>query len=177
MRVVFLDIDGVLNNDPWIAGQDRDRWYEGIQPDKGHLQMCRENVAFLGEILALTGAKVVVSSAWRLHHTKEQIGAALRVHGVDADIVGATPSITARPGFYGASPVQRGEEVIDWLADHPEVKGYVVLDDRTDFDGIEDHLVNTSSFTGLTCDDIDRAVEICLRPCDEEVTSEFQMRA
>lgn len=82
-ELLFLDIDGVLN------GHD---WDEGAQSNRIRYQCVRE----LNRIIAETGAKVVLSSAWRyMIHGRQMtlagFGYLLRTHGASClQLVGLT---------------------------------------------------------------------------------------
>ena len=60
MKVIFLDIDGVLNCQ---SSKSRCGVYVGIDADK---------VARLREIVDETGAKIVLSSSWRTEWFKDE---------------------------------------------------------------------------------------------------------
>lgn len=64
-----------------------------------------------------TGAQVVLSSTWRKHDDWLDYGPAL-----DLPIIDRTPQ--------GMGP--RGQEIADWLAGHPEVERYAIIDDDAD---------------------------------------------
>jgi hypothetical protein len=125
MKVIFLDIDGVLNCDmtpnprkfPYIV-------------DEGLLARFRE-------LVERTGAFVVLSSTWRV------------------DPVGLLAAKFYKVPFHDFCPdmpdAPRCEELIFWLRNHPEVTRYVVLDDDDDcLDELP--LFQPSSKTGLTAD-------------------------
>lgn len=122
MKVVFLDIDGVLNvfND----GSD----------SLGHLF----NMEFLNNLKKLvvaTQAKIVVSSNWK--HLLVKINEA-REYGLD--IHDKTPDL-----FDVTDPLLRSKEIDAWLAKHPEIEKYVILDDMQQFDKHhQKHFVKTS---------------------------------
>lgn len=137
MKVVFLDVDGVLNC--------RNRWehLDSVQGDihSGH-KIDPLAVARLNQIAK--GCSVVVSSTWRFIYTPEELRGHLLRFGLDPSI----PLIdrTAREG--GSTP-QRGREIQTWLANHPEVTAYVVLDDDNDMDGVRKRFVKTTWADGL----------------------------
>jgi hypothetical protein len=138
--VLFLDIDGVLNSDR----------YRYLQPI-GTLEIEMFDpaaVATLNAITARWGLKIVVSSSWR---TMPDLPRLLRAKGVEAAIIGSTPSC--------AGP--RGREIGQWLAEHPEVTSYVILDDACDMDELQANLVQTDARYGLQPEDIAR-VELVL---------------
>lgn len=141
MRVIFLDIDGVLNDHkPVIDGTG---WC-GIDRDKATL---------LNDLLYDCGAKIVISSAWRYMIEPETMGIRgfeymLITHGADAygRIVGVTPRDEA---VGGRSEGGRLAQIFHWLKEHlAEVESYVVLDDM-DL-GVGARLVKTDALVGLT---------------------------
>lgn len=125
MKVLFLDIDGVCNSEKHFQGSDE---MFGIDP----------YMAFLvGKIVIETDCEIVLSSTWRL--SKEGIRhVEKRVH----KILDVTPQ--SAHGF-------RGDEVKMWLAKHPEVTRYAILDDDLDFHGFQP-LFKTTWKHGLTAD-------------------------
>ncbi len=125
MRIIFLDIDGVLN------------CKETPNPRKFPYIIDSRLLANLNELLRRTGAKVVLSSTWRT----DPIGVlAARHYGI--------PFIDLCPDMPDAS---RCEEMLSWLSAHQEVGRYVVIDDEDDcLDDLP--LFQTSNKTGLTMD-------------------------
>ncbi len=123
MKVIFLDIDGVLNC-------ERTR-----NPRKLPYVVDRTLLARLKTLLKRTGAKVVLSSTWRI----DPVGLyAAKYWGVP--FIGACPDLPRSP---------RCKEVQTWLAGHPRVTRYAVIDDEDD--GLDDlPLFQPSSATGLT---------------------------
>jgi hypothetical protein len=119
MKVIFLDIDGVLNSD----STPNPRTFPYIIDD--------QLLARFKELVRRTGAKVVLSSTWRV----DPIGIlAAKYYEVPFD---------DRPG------APRCEEIQAWLRQHQEVTRYVALDDDDDcLDELP--LFQPSSKTGLT---------------------------
>lgn len=107
MKVLFLDIDGVMN-------------YEGTNN-----KICPKAVAILNRIISETKAKIVLSSVWRLSETMRK-----EVRDAGVDFIGITPYL---PKEERMSSVGRGLEINAWLKDHPEVTKYAILDDDSDF--------------------------------------------
>lgn len=105
MKVIFLDIDGVVNCQ---STSQRHRGFIGIDP----------YMAFMvGKLIMETEAKVVLSSSWRctpdgIEEVKNQV----------YDIHDVTPILGTI----------RGEEIKAWLDAHPEVTRYAILDDNSD---------------------------------------------
>lgn len=124
MKVVFLDLDGVvvclpLHREPTSAG----KLVRGAN---------REAVAQLNEIVRRTGAKVVISSTWRKHHTREQLQDLLDRAGFIGEIIGETPVIYDDLPGGGCTSVDRGREVHAWASGVHGLLAYVVLDDDHD---------------------------------------------
>jgi hypothetical protein len=74
----------------------------------------------LNEIIKETGAEIVVSSSWRLDG-ENRLNSLFKHFGL--------------PRIYSITPclnTERGIEIDAWLAAHPEVDGYVILDDDED---------------------------------------------
>lgn len=107
MKILFLDIDGVVNS------ADSTNF-------KGSLWPLDPYKAFLvGKIQDVTGCEVVLSSSWR-HHPEGIAEVEKRI----VPILDITPN--DEHGF-------RGAEVQAWLDKNPEVTKYAILDDDMDF--------------------------------------------
>jgi len=151
MRVVFLDIDGVLNHSAH---------YTSLAPRLGHTTpvdwIDRTCVARLDALCERTGAAVVVSSSWRIY-LRDKGGAApvLAAAGLRAPVIGETPDHTTETDRETVIAGRWGE-IRAWLDAHPEVTGYVVLDD-CEVTAPTARFVRTSIAVGLTDEDCERA--------------------
>lgn len=114
-KILFLDIDGVLNCITTTQRYRSSSMY-GIDPEK---------VALLNQVLERTGAKVVISSTWRLLTPELELTTYLRNQGFRGEIVGMTPD-DERTGF-------RGNEIKRWLEADGKTGLYAVVDDSSDF--------------------------------------------
>lgn len=156
MKVIFLDIDGVLNDQTFL------RLYINTEIDK-------TKVARLAEIVKATGAVIVLSSSWRmlpdeLDETDVQVWEQLVdiLHEYDMSIYDRTPVIG----------MDRPLEIKTWLDQHKDqVEAFVSLDDdfrKEDYAkyGIKDCLIKTSfydgeySLGGLQSEHVQKALEI-----------------
>lgn len=125
--VLFLDIDGVLNSALYFAAQPAGHDIVDVDP---------RAVRRVQRIVAQTGAMVVLSSTWRKSSELRRI---LQERGVPFD--DTTPIIT---GPNGGTYASRGEEIATWLAMHPEVETFAILDDDADAgDAGPEHFVRT----------------------------------
>ena len=130
-KVIFLDIDGVMNSVS-LRVQDPRGLVDFLEPG------C---VATLNTIVAATGAVVIISSTWRLTTPFPELLASFAAAGCTAQIVDITPDIDAR---------QRHLEVAAWLAQQAEPPHrFVVIDDDFDMPDFPDRLVRTRKHFGL----------------------------
>jgi len=131
MKVIFLDIDGVLNCDK--------------TPNPRNLPYIvdKKLLARLRKMLQRTKAKIVLTSSWRV----DPVGLFAARHW-KVPFMDVCPDMPERP---------RCEEICAWLKGHPSVTRYVVIDDDEDaLDNLP--LFQPSGRTGLT-PEIMRAVE------------------
>jgi hypothetical protein len=132
MKVIFSDIDGVLNSS---HKTEHDVLTEG-----GYLNT--EMVSNLNRLIRDTGAKVVISSSWRVINTQEEIDAALKQAGFVGEIIGMTPR--SSHGF-------RGLEIREWHRGRTDIENYIILDDDSDMLLWQaSHFFNTDHEFGLT---------------------------
>lgn len=153
MRVIFLDIDGVVNTlqiykePPAHIPKEQLKLVEGYYVDICSPSQKRvsnlQAVTILDKICHEFNLKIVISSTWRLGHYSETIEA-LRKAGLseDIEILGATPN----------SPTHfRGEEIKTYLDMHKEIDDYIIFDDD-DYDLclLKDRLFKIDTFVGIT---------------------------
>ena len=123
MKVIFLDIDGVLNCS------------KTPNPRKLPYVVDKKLLANLHRLIRKTDAKVVLSSTWRV----DPVGIFAAKHR-------GIPFIDVCPDF-PQSP--RWKEIKRWLSAHPHVERFAVIDDQDDgLDGLP--LFQPSAATGLT---------------------------
>lgn len=161
MKLIFLDIDGVLNtNDNICYRTQRERLAlesgktVNYTHDKyGYLFDARA-VNWLGLAIAKTGAKIVISSTWRYSGLAE-MQALWADRKLPGEVVGITPSYrhdnTLNP--FKGSPYEeyRGAEIYAYLKDRTDVDGYAIVDDDTDMLPTQlRHFVKTDAEFGIT---------------------------
>lgn len=137
MKVIFLDFDGVIV----------------IPPDwRKANPAC---IHRLNKITEITGAKLVVSSTWRLTERWEQC---LKDWGVTGEVIGCTPSRFVSEN--GSHIRSRSMEIRAWLDEHPEIEDFIVIDDEiTDFNKHHKQ-VGTDFRWGLTGPEMNRAINL-----------------
>jgi hypothetical protein len=165
MRVVFLDIDGVLNNPgtycsgaPWRR-EEGERLRVPIEPE------CMDR---LNRLVAENDAKVVISSSWRLFAKWEELGPALERYGLVGEVIGETPDLVNDAEWLRAwreregapfhyERMQRGWEIREYLIRNPEVDSFVILDDCSDMEYVVEHFILIDPIIGLDDPDVERA--------------------
>ena len=145
MKVLFLDVDGVLNTHG-TAGTIDEAMAERVR-----------------RILRETGAYLVISSSWRRNPVL--VSFLLQQLGKDAEVrwLGSTPNLVADETTGGvALNANRGEEIETWLRTNSKrgVRRFVILDDRNDMDNVRHNLVRTDADEGLTDNQADEAIQL-----------------
>ena len=143
-RVLFLDVDGVLNNGAWAAQM----YDQGVRIYRDDI-LYEPSLAQLKRIVSTTGAKIVVSSSWRQIPTSYQhLLEWLTKYGLE--VYDKTPYVGG----------ERGNDITAWFSRHPGVWQYVILDDESDMAQHMEHLVQTDFNAGLTEHDADRCIDV-----------------
>ena len=157
MKVIFLDIDGVLNTP---SSESRCGEYIGIDDDKTKL---------LADIVKRTKAEIVLISTWKKYWRKEEklkplqdysatyLDEKLKKFGIKA----ADKTKDKSEGKY----LSRGEGILEYI-ERNKVENYVILDDfQFDYDGLglTDYLIKTKQTEGLTKAQAEKACEKLLK--------------
>jgi hypothetical protein len=121
-KIIFLDIDGVLNSKEFY-GDNIDNYNAEIDfPD---CDIDQNAVNTLKEIVLKTNAKVVISSTWR-HNYYAFLVARLGKEGIE---------VISKTGKNDCSDCVRGNLIAKWLNDNGYNRNfdrYVILDDDRD---------------------------------------------
>jgi hypothetical protein len=160
MKVIFLDIDGVLNHELYYRWRHKEmsdgKPFEEFRDDYGD-HFSQDSVNNLQKILNETNAKIVISSTWRMSGLKIMLEM-WNKRGMPGDIVGVTPH------FYhnDYSNLPRGCEIDYWLDTcNCPIESYVILDDDTDMLYKQRlHYVKINSWYGLTESNANKAIKI-----------------
>ncbi len=125
MKIVFLDVDGVLVHQASLASV-RERTTEPWGSSFYHAAtICPSAMAEVKRVLDVTGARVVISSVWRNHESQVSgLKRALLAVGYERQFL--------RDLFVGRTPnlgEDRAAEIQAWLDAHIDVTRYLVVDD------------------------------------------------
>lgn len=148
MKVIFLDIDGVV-----CLHKHKTNWE--TDEEKFDAECC----GHLKEIMQATGGKLVLSSSWRLF--PESFAFVLEQfepYGITKeDFIGITPLLGDRP-----------KEILQFLKNHKEINSFVAIDDEMYYcdDFPYDRLILTEVYSGIT--------EIIRDLCIERLKREIQ---
>ncbi|MCK9575701.1 MAG: HAD domain-containing protein [Candidatus Pacearchaeota archaeon] len=188
IKVIFLDFDGVLNNQLMYTGGS-------LNPTRGGkwgIVFDNNTIRELERIVKQTGAYIVVSSSWR-HGSRDKedptciglkyIRDMWEDMNMPGEVIDITPyywakrgpnetvqSIVATPG----TSIPRGYEIQQWLRgvgfshyrphwskENGMIESYVILDDDADMLlEQKDNFVKTKDYDGLNTECADKAIKI-----------------
>ena len=129
-KVLFLDIDGVLNTKWWYTqinkNTPKDKYGYAFDPNA---------VANLKKILDETGAEIVISSSWKSFGFSE-LEEMWQDRRLPGKLIGITPNSVSDEMLLNADLEHmelfsiRGMEIKEWLSKHGKrVSHYVIIDD------------------------------------------------
>ena len=145
MKVIFLDIDFVLNT---VFSERQIYCYTFVDTRK---------VLRLRDIVERTGAQIVLSSTWRLIDTP--------MDKICYDMLKAEFERVRCPVWVDCTPYfpgrKRQVEIYCWLQQHPEVENFVILDDlEEELRWFKDYLILTNKFDGLNKERAELAIKM-----------------
>jgi hypothetical protein len=158
MKVIFLDIDGVLNN--WTDGSD----------EHGHI-FNTKMVENLRNIIDSTNSKIVISSSWKIQGL-DFLRNLWKIRKLPGEILDTTPNVVDirdTDGYYDL--VDRGHEIKQWLLDTEyDIENYCIIDDISDMlpEQMDNFVMTSNNFShvdsfrgyGLTKICSEKAIEI-----------------
>lgn len=180
VKIIFLDIDGVLNSAQSMTMHARHNI-------NGSRVFCPLAVSNLKRILDDTDARIVISSTWRKYYSTEQLAAIFEQYDIgyghrfdyNRTLMDITPTTF--------SHLDRGLEIKRWFkhyedCENPDMeqgfdcqeaeddaairrdvlknKRFVIIDDDSDMKPYMDRLVQTNGRHGLMWMDADKAIEM-----------------
>ena len=161
-KIIFLDIDGVLNTQDWHSRMTKD-----IPKDEFGYAFDPVAVANLARIIEKTDAVIVISSSWKFYGVAK-LRQMWKIRNLPGTILDITPNTVSDEVLLNANldemelGVCRGNEIKEWLSKHKgEVSNYVIIDDFDDMlPEQEDHVVLTDTLIGITEFDAEKAIAI-----------------
>ncbi len=130
MRVLFLDIDGVLNRERYRPAQSLGlrSW---IEPELAQ-RLCH--------VLDAIKAEIVLSSDWRRGRELPLLRDELLAAGIDASVIDVTPEIQG----------PRWREIETWMREHDRtLEQIAIVDDFHDMGPLAPRFVRVSPLNGL----------------------------
>lgn len=157
MRIIFLDIDGVLNSTMWMSSCARND-IDDVQT----LMVDPVCVSLICQLCEDLDAKIVITSSWRtgsLQSTMQELQHYKALTPLLRHVIGETPY---RDRTAQSDNVHRGIEIKYWIESFEEdIDEYVIIDDDTDFlNGQLPYLVNVNPTYGFTIVDAMEVVRL-----------------
>ncbi len=144
MKVIFLDFDGVINN------------YNNF--DNAIDYKC---LSILKKIIALTGAKVVITSSNKYPYQRNIGNIPLKERRLYKEYL--KPLLENGIDIYDMTPFveeNREKEILAYLEQHKEIEEYLILDDDYCMSSLCLHEIYIDLMSGLTEDHINPALNI-----------------
>lgn len=164
-KIVFLDIDGVLNTEH----------YQGLLQYQGKSWQDEYGAFFdpnavkqLKRIIDATGADIVVESSWK-YLGLDAMKDLWKVRSLPGKIIDITPSsvsdehlININLDYLDTSILNcKGIEIDSWLAEQTEDIRYVIIDDEyVVLDSQLSNFILTNPYEGLTEEQANKAISI-----------------
>lgn len=165
-RIVFLDIDGVLNPvslrslphlDPYlnqkIAGKSGNNAYLELSSSTLHL-VCecwdKEAVRLLDHFCREENLQIVISSSWGIFYSLAKLKLLFAIYKMEDLLIDTTPYIG-----------RRHENILSYVHSHQEINAWIALDDLDMDRYLKDHCVTTKPV--LQKEDIIKAKQLLAR--------------
>lgn len=129
MKVIFLDVDGVLNSDSY---------FERTKNEKNTRdELDENNILVLKSIIDETNALVVVTSTWKELKIYSLLKETLSKYNIS--IYDKTIHLN----------YQRGNEIRQYLSTH-NIDNFIIIDDEVfpDFNNLTEYLIKTDFYNG-----------------------------
>lgn len=152
MKVIFVDADGCMIDDGWADRCFAEEGYDPYDYDEFNPRSLR----LLARLKEETEAEVIFSSSWRFDELSF-INAKVQFEEVGIQLYGYT-TLDWHTGQ------TRSDEIALFLAQHPEIENYVILDDvDITNEVLRAHWVKTTFKEGFTHNMFLRAKEILIK--------------
>lgn len=151
-KIIFLDCDGVLNEDPKLHIMMHPEDFDAGKLSK---YIYKSKINLINQIIESTGADVVISSSWRNVLSLEDFRQIFKDKGFIGNIVATT-----EPG--GVEHDDRWKQINKCIKEL-KPKKYIILDDdhlSTKYDFYNPYFVKTKDILGLTSEDVEKSIEL-----------------
>lgn len=151
MNIIFLDVDGVINNI-----KDAEEQYERTRkPIIGFdWPFSKSSLNVLKKIVDETDAKIVVTSSWRRREEGRKILLAeLDKYNLKEKVIGWTPCLKA---------FNREEEVIAYLKSNEYTNlNFIILDDEVSwYKDLKEYVIKTDAYFGLNEEHLEPSINL-----------------
>lgn len=161
MKIIFLDVDGVLNGNFWNETHQKEI--------SDFTKVDATRVRLLAKLVDDTGANVVMHSAWRSMFDEnmmprgklsQKLYDILKSEGIT--IYDKTPDFsTEEIRKTKKFSLVKASEILAWLNTHSDIESWVVLEDLDlNNDIIAQHQILTNQDIGLLPEDVENAKTI-----------------
>lgn len=137
-KILFLDIDGVLNSAKFFSNYKPYQDLPGMDPN---------SVSLLVDIIQKTGCKIVLSSNWRYSGIHKESDYALWLEETDPSNTVINSTIDVTPVF---DIKCRADEIAAWIDSNNYRGTFVIVDDIDDMYELAEYHVRTNIEDGLT---------------------------
>lgn len=168
-RVIFLDIDGVLNRT--FTAKQIVMEVDLLEKLKQIVDQSKTNIGN-----DINSPQIVLTTFWRAFD--DYVAYVLHRHGFDGTLV-----VASTPGRSKSTPIQlspikhllnnetfhdmglyttRAHEIKQFLKRNPQIEKFVILDDRegASDEDLKSHFIQTNPLTGINDDDVKRAIQL-----------------
>lgn len=152
MKIIFLDIDGVLNHNSFYEDRHKKIQQQIWDLEYPHCELDSYCVDLLGEFCEEHDIKIVISSTWRHGKSVEDFNEMFSGYKGTLEVIGKTPSFHTK-GWV------RGNEIRWWMEENEELLGcryhdyydYCILDDDSDMlYWQKDNFLKVDRYVGIT---------------------------
>ncbi|WP_275372587.1 HAD domain-containing protein [Clostridium tertium] len=153
MKLIFLDIDGVLNTERFCKIQVKQKLADFYTARFNFDPICMKN---LKKLVDITNAYIIISSSWRINEDSEDymhLIANMKLYKIYDRVISSTPIINGGT---------RADEILSWLQGTEGISSYVIIDDEASAvnDSNSGRLALCSEYNGFTSDIMEKAVNI-----------------
>ncbi len=163
MKIIFLDIDGVLATS--------DTYSEAGSGLDDHALISKDCINALNKLVEQTDAKVVITSAWRYGRDTEYFQLLLSDRGFVGEVIDMTPKWNQYKDNIGIKTTgdldffwqhERGNEINMWLRNKNKIKSFIIIDDESSdiYPLFPNHLLVTSMEQGFGKEHVNEAIKI-----------------